>query len=118
MPGFDRTGPMGAGPMTGWARGRCDTAAPSDDYPPYGSGYAYGRGYGGGRGRRGGYGGGRRIRRGYGMDFGWYPPVAGQPVAAGKRDEAEALRDQAEYLSRSIAAINARIAELEKEPTE
>ncbi len=27
MPGFDRTGPMGAGSMTGGARGRCNPAA-------------------------------------------------------------------------------------------
>ena len=26
MPGFDRTGPMGAGPMSGGARGRCNPA--------------------------------------------------------------------------------------------
>jgi len=34
MPGFDRTGPRGMGPMTGGARGHCN---------PYGRG-AYGRG--------------------------------------------------------------------------
>ncbi|NLI95282.1 MAG: DUF5320 domain-containing protein [Synergistaceae bacterium] len=33
MPGFDRTGPRGAGPRTGWGRGPC------------GAGMAFGRGW-------------------------------------------------------------------------
>ena len=53
MPNFDRSGPRGAGPMTGWARGLCarlrGTAA------GFGQGMAWRRG-GGGRGR--GFGGG------------------------------------------------------------
>lgn len=56
MPNFDRSGPRGAGPMTGWARGLCArlrglpaTAA------GFGQGMAWRRG-GGGRGR--GFGGG------------------------------------------------------------
>lgn len=40
MPGFDRTGPMGQGPMTGRGLGPC------------GGGKAYGRGYGRGFGYR------------------------------------------------------------------
>ena len=118
MPGFDRSGPMGAGSMTGWARGRCNPAAPSDYYPAFGGGFAYGRGYGGGRGRRGGFGGGRGFRRGDGMDYGGYPPAGRQPIAASQRDEVEMLKEQAEYLKRSLDTISARIAELEKEPTD
>jgi len=81
MPGFDRTGPRGTGPMTGWGRGLCATgtvtqtgttvketteegaAAPADvaqanvNAPVYGLGRGgiprgCGRGFGGGRGRR------------------------------------------------------------------
>jgi len=29
MPGFDRTGPLGQGPMTGWRRGWCSAGSPS-----------------------------------------------------------------------------------------
>jgi len=50
MPGFDGTGPMGAGPMTGGARGFCNPAyagyGPADD-----RGFGYGRGCGRGMGR-------------------------------------------------------------------
>ena len=60
MPGFDRTGPMGAGPMTGGARGLCNpaTAGAVRAYGGYagGYGYGYGRGMGFRRGFRGGYG--------------------------------------------------------------
>jgi hypothetical protein len=83
MPGFDGTGPMGMGPMTGGGRGFC--AMPYTGYSPYGygmrlpnytafgtySGYPFfgrpfgvGRGglpWGGGRGRC--FGGGRGFRR-------------------------------------------------------
>ena len=44
MPGFDRTGPMGAGPMTGGARGLCNPAT-AGAVRAYG-GYGYGRGLG------------------------------------------------------------------------
>lgn len=56
MPGFDRSGPQGAGPMTGGARGFCNPAA-GDFQPPYGRGFGYGAQRGGrlglGRGFRG-----------------------------------------------------------------
>ncbi|QQR71540.1 MAG: DUF5320 domain-containing protein [Methanolinea sp.] len=91
MPGFDRTGPLGRGPMTGWGRGWCATGrlpvpqqgttpqaagtepqeqAPDQSqlppaWPAWGPGPAvYGRGRGGipwGCGR--GFGGGRRGGR-------------------------------------------------------
>jgi hypothetical protein len=81
MPGFNGTGPMGQGPMTGGGRGFC--AMPYRGYTPYGYGFrtAYypptgmcpsygcvfgaGRGglpWGGGRGRVFGGGGGFRRR--------------------------------------------------------
>jgi hypothetical protein len=80
MPGFDGTGPMGQGPMTGGGRGFC--AIPSRDYGPYGYGmratcdppsgmhpfygsvFGAGRGglpWGGSRGKV--FGGGRGFRR-------------------------------------------------------
>ena len=78
MPGFDGTGPMGQGPMTGGGRGFC--AIPNRAYGPSGYGvrvpqsfygrsfggpiFGAGRGglpWGGGRGRV--FGGGRGFRR-------------------------------------------------------
>ncbi len=71
MPGFDRTGPMGQGPMTGGRRGFCvqgTTPIPAGNFPRYpvpGIIFGAGRGgipWGGGRGRA--FGGGRgRIGR-------------------------------------------------------
>lgn len=50
MPGFDRTGPRGAGPRTGWGRGPC------------GGGRAFGWGFGRGFGR--GFGAGGMVSQG------------------------------------------------------
>jgi hypothetical protein len=70
MPRGDRTGPWGAGPMTGRAAGHCTGhSVPGFMNPTAG----YGRGWGGGRGR--GWG------RGFGRGRYGYPPVTvGQPV--------------------------------------
>lgn len=48
MPRFDRTGPGGAGPMTGWARGLCARVT-----RPFGFGGGRGRGCGRGAARSG-----------------------------------------------------------------
>jgi len=80
MPGFDGTGPMGLGPMTGGGRGFCAIPyrayahfrfgypgpyyPPISGYPFYGPVFGAGRGgipWGGGRGRV--FGGGRGFRR-------------------------------------------------------
>lgn len=42
MPGGDRTGPLGLGPMTGGRRGWCSGAGA----PGYGAGFCAGRGFG------------------------------------------------------------------------
>ena len=74
MPGFDRTGPAGMGPMTGGARGPCNPMYAGYDpyrppYPapmqPYHPGYA--PRYGFGRPRWG-----RGWRRGRGRGRGWW----------------------------------------------
>ena len=70
MPRGDRTGPWGAGPMTGRAAGYCAGYTVPGFMNPIGG---YGRGWGRGRGR--GWG------RGFGR--GWYvypPPAVGQPA--------------------------------------
>ena len=102
MPGFDRTGPMGAGPMTGWARGRCNPAAAADYQRAEGAFYGRGRGFGAGRGRRCGFGPGRGTGRFHGRAFGW------------QADERASLKAEADYLKESLDAVSARIAELEQ----
>jgi len=105
MPGFDGTGPMGAGPMTGGGRGYCN---PGNQ----GVAYGYGRGPGLARGFRGGRGGGRFGAGGgrAGAGVGGYYPAAGPA----QTDEVSTLKANAEALRRELEAIHARIAELEK----
>ncbi len=115
MPGFDRSGPMGAGPMTGGARGRCNPAT-AGTIPTYAGGYGYGRGLGLRRGFRGGFGPGGDMRRGYARGYGWYPPDAGPVYPADVADEMNMLKSEADYLRKSLDEINARIDALEKKP--
>jgi hypothetical protein len=119
MPGFDGTGPMGAGSMTGGARGFCNPA------------YAgYGRGYGRGRGFRRGFGPGLGWGRGYGRGFGgrafypdWgtgyapasspsYGPWYGNPYGMNPQDELHMLRDEADAIKSDLEGITKRIQEL------
>ncbi len=106
MPGFDRSGPMGAGPMTGRAMGRCNPNQTTGTPAFYGG---YGRGMAFRRGRGGGFGAGRGFRRGFGMGYGWAGPVA----APG--NELDALKNEADFMKKSLEAINRRIEELQKE---
>ena len=118
MPGGDRTGPAGLGPMTGRRAGFCA------GYPAAGfMNPAWGRG-GGGRGRgRGSGGGGWRHRHGYlatgmpGWQWGWptYPPPPTAPFAPfmTKEQELEVLRNQAKAFERALEDLNRRIREVE-----
>ncbi len=112
MPGFDRRGPMGQGPGTGWGRGPCVTGRSAQEYAG-GAGYGVGRGgrpWGGGLGR---CFGGRRGGRG-----GWFRgalPFFGGP--ADPSQEADLLRADLEAARQSMAAMEARLKELEKEPS-
>ncbi|MEA2062906.1 MAG: DUF5320 domain-containing protein [Gemmatimonadota bacterium] len=120
MPGGDRTGPMGQGPMTGRAAGYC-TGNPVPGYtnPVAGRGAV-------GFGRGGGFGGGGR---GYRNRFyatgltGWQRAAGGAPAyAAGAfppapqstgGDEIEMLKAQAQNIQGTLENINKRIEELE-----
>jgi hypothetical protein len=117
MPGFDRTGPTGAGPMTGGARGRCNPAT-AGTIPAYAGGYGYGRGLGLRRGFRGGFGPGAGRRRGYSSSCAWYPPGANAVYAAEAANEMEMLKAEANYLEKSLDVINTRIDALEKKSAE
>jgi hypothetical protein len=74
MPRGDRTGPWGAGPMTGRAAGYC-AGYPVPGYMNPGRGY--GRGWGRGYGRGWGRGWGRGFGRGW---YAYPPPAIVQPA--------------------------------------
>jgi hypothetical protein len=119
MPRGDRTGPWGAGSMTGRAAGYC-AGYPVPGYMNLGRGW--GRGFGRGWGR----GFGRGWGRGFGR--GWYvypPPVIVQPsyppvitqqsseqdVAALENYQKELVAEKAD-LEKEMDDIKARIEEL------
>jgi len=125
MPGGDRTGPMGMGPMTGRAAGYCaGFPAPGYMNPIPGRGF-WGRGRGGGRGRRNwfyatGLTGWQRAAWGppgfapaWGYGAPWAQPFA--PAAMGPEQELDLLRRQAEGFAGTLDELKKRIAELEAE---
>jgi len=118
---------MGAGPMTGGARGYCNPAG-AGYAPAYGRGFGYGQGYGRGRGFGAGYGAGYGRGRGYGRGFGWrasspawdagYGPSYGAPYQMDPSEEMGMLKNEAESMKRGLDDINRRIEELEKGASE
>jgi hypothetical protein len=129
MPGFDGTGPMGAGPMTGGARGYCNPAG-GVYRPAFGQGFWYGRGFGRGRGFGAGFGAGYGRGRGYGRGFGYglpYPVRGGwygtaysnpYPYPMEPSEEINMLRAEADAMKSGLDEIRRRIEELEKESAE
>ncbi len=119
MPGGDRTGPNGMGPMTGRAAGYCAGYA----VPGYMNsipGWGFGRGFGrGGRGRRNwfyatGLTGWQRADNGYpfwGNANGNMPA----PFSTTTEQEMDMLKKQSEYLEKTLTDLNQRIQELEAE---
>jgi hypothetical protein len=113
MPGFDRTGPFGAGQKTGGARGFCNSA--TRGYPAaFFGGAGVGRGRGLGRGFRGGMG--QAMRGGFGRGYGWnaYAYASPSPYAMDSAGELDMLKAQAESFKKALDAINKRMAGLEK----
>jgi hypothetical protein len=120
MPGGDRTGPLGLGPMTGRRAGLC-AGYPVAGYlnPVFGRGwFGVGRGgfpRGGGRGRTFGGGRGRWWRSGF---YGYppyapdYPPAYPEPTA---EEEKKFLQDELASLEEELNAVRERIGELEKQ---
>ena len=106
MPRGDRTGPMGAGAMTGRRMGICTgSAAP---------------GYASAPGRRGSFGGGGSRRGNRNMFyatglFGWQRANSfTAPQPASRDQEIQELKQQAEYFGNQLEAINKRIDELKE----
>ena len=110
MPGFDRSGPMGLGPMTGGRRGLCNPAATGYDNRFVGT-FGFGRRMGFGRGFRGGFG--RGMGRAFGWK-GWYQPSYYPAYAQSPEEELDMLKAEANSVKNSLDMINRRIAELEK----
>lgn len=105
MPGFDRRGPLGKGPGMGWGRGMCFSRAGGRRFSL--SGVFRGAGRGGSPWG----GGGGRCRGGIGWDL--WPAWGGAQVSPS--NEAEMLKADLSAAKEEIAAMKARLAELEKE---
>jgi len=113
MPGGDRTGPVGMGPMTGRAAGFC-AGYPMPGYANPVGGRGMGMGWGRGRGR--GFGRGLGLRHGGYAANAWDMPYsAAMPFAQGVTAEQEIadLKAQAQYLANSLSAIKQRIEEIQ-----
>ena len=109
MPGGDRTGPMGQGPLTGRGLGNCLAyGIPAIAGAVAAFGFGRRRGFGRGFGRAMGWG------AGFGRALGWDVGAASTYSNAGaaptysRGDELAALKEEAKYLQD-------RISELEKE---
>ncbi len=95
MPGFDRTGPAGQGPMTGRRRGLCA------DEEAGATGYGWGFGRGLGRGRFGNWGRGGGF--GFGRGFGFFGYGANrEPSDDDVKDEISFLKNQISWLEKKL----------------
>jgi len=111
MPGGDRTGPMGYGPMTGRGMGRCARPG-SGRWSGRVGAYMYG--WGRGRGWRNRYwatGSPGWARPGWSGRWTAPPPV---PEWAPAEGELTGLRQYAAGLEEELARIKSRLAEMEK----
>jgi hypothetical protein len=115
MPGLDRSGPMGAGSMTGGRRGICGRAGGSQSTCRFTAG---------GTAMAEEWDSDADIGRGRGYGFGPayggvpYPQAYGTGYPVSKTDEMEMLRADAEAMRQSLDAIQRRLADLEKEGSE
>lgn len=110
MPGGDRTGPMGQGPLSGRGLGACGGyQSPGYFRPRLGRGFRRGMGRGFGRG----------FGRGQGYGWGYMPQVYGPPADPyytqpfSQEEEHQALSQEADYLKEQIKQIESRLKELE-----
>jgi hypothetical protein len=117
MPGGDRTGPEGRGPVTGRGLGYCtgyNNPGFTKGVPRGGRGY--GRGWGRGFGR--GFGRGRGFyHRDYYQEPYYEPaPIQRAPYQQPTRDEEKAyLEDMIKNLEQEIKSMKDRLQELSKE---
>jgi len=116
MPRGDRTGPLGAGPMTGRAAGYC-TGFGVPGYMGFAPGGGLGRGFGRGRGFwRAGFGGGGWRHWFYSTGLPGWMPFGGSIPPVQKPDpqlEKQALQNQAKNLQSELDFIQKRLNEME-----
>ena len=111
MPGFDGTGPVGGGSMTGWGRGYCN---PGASYGLERSWSRRGAGFGNGRSR--GY---WHIFRETGLPrwarrrSDWPGPYRERYYS--QQDEVRMLKEEAEALKDDLNAMERRMSDLETE---
>ncbi|MGB5158773.1 DUF5320 domain-containing protein [Desulfobacterium sp. N47] len=111
MPGLNGSGPMGMGPMTGGARGLCNTG--QRFFGRGGNRSGLGNGFGMGRGR--GY---RNRNTGFFGREGFAPVETGSyPLSYSKEQEVNFLKNQAADIKSELDAINIRISSLQSEGT-
>lgn len=116
MPGGDRTGPAGMGPMTGGGVGYCvGYATAGYTNPAHGRGWRFGRGAGWRHGwGRGGFGRGRGFGWRWAADsYGYGHPYDLHGFQLAPREELEMLKAQAKAAQEEANAIGNRVAELE-----
>lgn len=109
MPGYDRTGPAGMGPMTGGRRGMCGRGSRygASGYGNYGAGRRSGRGFGRGYARWRGRFGGRPA---------WDVPVYPSDDPPAVYDEKEWLKAEAESLRNDLELVTRRLESFERQP--
>jgi len=102
MPRRDKTGPMGAGPMTG----RCFGLCAGNDAEDRGIGFGMGRGLGRGRrfGRNCDRGIGRGAGRGFGRGYGMYSDTS--------KSQKEWLNERKSFLQSRLEAIEKQLEDL------
>ena len=118
MPGGDRTGPNGMGPMTGRGMGFCNGLnAPGYASPGFGRGFGRGRGMGFGRGMGRGFGFRRAaVTPVYGAPAQPLYPQQQQPTKEQEtqmlEQEAKAVEEEQKVLKEELDNIRKRIDEL------
>lgn len=106
MPRGDRTGPDGAGSMTGRGLGYC-AGYGEPGFTAGGRGRGFGRGYGRGAGGRGFGGYGRGYGRGYGLRSGYdvIPNVSEKTLL---ENDIKILKDQLSSLEKQLGDLSKR----------
>ena len=112
MPGYDRTGPMGAGSRTGGGLGYCSRNANVGGVQGFGAGGGFGHGRRDLSGCRGGYGRMRRPRLGIRI------PFVGDGPQWSSDQEHEYYRDRIADLKAELAAMENHIAAMDDNQTD
>jgi len=110
MPGGDRTGPAGRGPMSGRSLGYCAGYST----PGYTRGYGMGLGRGWGRGRGRGYMRWGRYRDPYYEPYVLNPPRYVPVSPLSRTDQIAMLKEEKEYLESEMDGIKDAISDLSK----